>query len=310
MSSQGTTSVMFRTRLLLALYIGAGTFVLAHSVNAVMEDSLVRPVYQAKAEETVPPTQPDSHAAQRSSQQLVQAILSSGLFPLPLAPKERGAHGSDTAPAGPPLDVAKKVALVGVVMGVTGNERAILEDLLNKKQTLYQVSQRIPDVGELVAIEKNRVLFHEGTQEEWLELAIVKQEAAMVPLPRLFRPTAETTQPPPMQASPPLRRILDRAQLIQLVSNPQAYLSEARFQPHFAENGQLDGFRVDGIRQVGVLEKSGLQNEDVLAGVNGVEIRDPGKLWEVFRQLQHERTVRLNVVRQSQPITLAVEIRG
>ena len=78
----------------------------------------------------------------------------------------------------------------------------------------------------------------------------------------------------------------------------------------FPARQKLDGFRIDGIRQVGVLEKAGLQNEDVLAGVNGAEIRDPGRLWEIFKQLQHERTVRLNVVRQSQPMTLVVEIRG
>jgi type II secretion system protein C len=297
------------TRLLPVLFLGASAFLLAHSVNAVVEDSLVHPVYQAKTEEVALPSEPDSHASQRNSQQLVQEILSSGLFPVPPAPKDTTVDGSVTAPAGPPLDVAKKVSLIGIVTGVTGNERAILEDVLNKKQVLYQMSQRIPDVGELVAIEKNRVLFRQGSQEEWLELAIVKQEAAMVPLPRQFQPAAGVMQPPPTQAGPSQRRILDRAQLIQLVSNPQAYLTEARFQPHFTGSGKLDGFLVDGIRQVGVFEKAGLQNEDVLAGINGVEIRDPGRLWDAFKQLQNERTVRLNVVRQSQPVTLSVEIR-
>jgi len=296
-------------RLLTVLFLSASAFLLAHSVNAVVENALVRSVSQAKTEEAVMAVEPDSRVAQHNSQQRVQDILSSGLFPVPPVPKGITAQGSVTAPVGPPLDVAKKVALVGTVMGVMGNERAILEDLSNKKQALYQASQRIPDVGELVAIEKNRVLIREGSQEEWLELAIVKQETAMVPLPRQYQPTVEGIQQPPMPVTPAVRRILDRAQLVQLMSNPAAYLNEARFQSHFTGAGKHDGFRVDGIRQVGVLEKAGLQNEDVLAGINGVEIRDPGRLWDVFKQLQNERIVRFNVVRQSQPMTLTVEIR-
>ena len=309
MASRITDRLKLNQRLFPALCLGASAFLLAHSVNAVIEDFLIHSVYQAKTEEASVAAEPDSRASQWNSQQRVQDILSSGLFPVPPAPQNLASQRAVDAHAGPPLDVAKKVALVGIVTGMTGNERAILEDLSSKKQALYQMSQRIPDVGELVAIEKNRVLFREGSQEEWLELAIVKQEAAMVPLPRLFQPIVKAAKSPPIQASPALRRVLDRAQLVQLVSNPEAYLNEARFQPHFTGTGKHDGFLVDGIRQVGVLDKAGLQNEDVLAGINGVEIRDPGRLWDVFKQLQNERTVRFNVVRQSQPLTLTVEIR-
>jgi type II secretory pathway component PulC len=115
--------------------------------------------------------------------------------------------------------------------------------------------------------------------------------------------------PPPPQAMPAVRRILDRAQLVQLVSNPQNYFMEARFQPSFAGTGKFEGFQVEGIRQVGVLEKAGLQNRDILAAINGVEIRDPGRLWEMLKQLQNERTFRFNVVRHSQPVILTVDIR-
>lgn len=309
MSSRFADREKLPKRLLTALFLGACAFLLAHSVNAVVENALVFPMYQGKTEGGVVEADSDSSTAQSNSQQRIQDILSSGLFPLPAAPKGTTTQESVANSVGPPLDVAKKIALVGIVMGVTGHERAILEDLSNKKQGLYQVSQRIQDVGELVAIEKHRVLFREGSQEEWLELSIVKQETAMVPLPRQFQPAIEAKRPVPTQASLAPRRVLDRAQLVQVVSDPAAYLNEARFQPHFTNTGHHDGFKVDGIRQVGVLEKSGLQNEDVLAGINGVEIRDPGRLWDVFKQLQHERTFRLNVVRQSQPLTWTVEIR-
>jgi len=307
MASRIVDRIKSNTRLLPILFMVASAFLVAHSVNAVVEATLLHPVYQTKPDTTVPPAEPESPVPQRTHQQFVRDILSSGLFLVPSASMDITSNRTAAGSAGPPLEVAKKVALIGIVMGGTGHERAILEDQSNKKQVLYQMSQQIPNVGELVAIEKNRVLFRQGSQEEWLELAIVKQEAAMVPLPRQYQAVAEA--PPLGQSKPAVRRILDRAQLVQLMSTPQNYLTEARFQPSFGRSGKLDGFRVDGIRQVGVLEKAGLQNDDVLARVNGVEIRDPGQLWDLFKQIQNERTVRLNVFRQSQPMTLTVEIR-
>jgi len=310
MPSQSIGHKQFAQWLLPALFLGAGALLLAHGVNAVVADAPALSVQQAEATDAVVSPVTESGAAHVNNRQLVHEILSSGLFSLPPPSQGEALQGAaaSTVPMGPPLDVAKKVALLGIVMGATGAQ-AILEELPGKKQVLYKVAQRIPDVGELAAIEKDRVLFREGGQEEWLDLAIVKQRAEMKPFPRQFLPMPDAPQPLPVPASPPGRRIVDRAQLVQLTASPQAYLNEARFQPHFGGNGQLVGFRVDGIRQVGVLEKAGLQNEDVLASVNGVEIRSPMRLWEVFKQLQHERTVRLNVVRQSQPMTLAVEVR-
>lgn len=309
MASRIVDRITLNRRLLPVLFMVASAFLAAHSVNAVVEATLLHPVYQAKSDAIAPPAEPTSGVSQKTHQQFVRDIMSSGLFPVPSASMDVTSNRTAAASAGPPLEVAKNVALLGIVMGVAGHERAILEDLSNKKQAIYQMSQHVPEVGELVAIEKHRVLFRQGGQEEWLDLAIVKQEAAMVPLPRQYHPTVEAAALPPTQTSPAVRRILDRTQLVQLVSSPENYLTEARLQPHLSDGGTLDGFKVDGIRQVGVLEKAGLQNEDVLAAINGVAIRDPGRLWDMFKQLQNEHTVRLNVVRRSQPVILTVDIR-
>lgn len=297
------------SRVLATLFLCGSTYLLAHTVNAWVADSLAPPVHSSLSRQAAISLEPGEEATKDASQRFAQDILASGLFVLP-APSSSAVATASTAPPPPPLNVASKVALIGVVTGADGTERAILEDVPSRKQALYRLAQRVADVGELAAIEKDRVLFREGPQEEWLALAIVAQTASAGRFP-LAAPQGEAALPAiPAAQQPPIRRSVDRAQLAQLVATPQAYMTEARFQPHFNAGGQIDGFRVDGIRQVGVLEKAGLQNEDVLAGVNGVEIRDPARLWDIFKQLQHERVVRLNVVRQSQPMTWVVEVRG
>src|SRR6185295_16359484 len=134
MASRLADHVKLSKRLLAALFLGAGAFLLAHSVNAVVENALVHPVYQAKTEGSVVSAEPDSRTLRSNSEQRVQDILSSGLFPVPQAPKNHASQSAANVPDSPPLEVAKKVALVGIVTGMTGTERAILEDLSNKKQ--------------------------------------------------------------------------------------------------------------------------------------------------------------------------------
>lgn len=298
-------------RALAAGVLCVSAYLMAHTVNAWVADSLALQGDAYRFQGSGGSSEPTLAESRNASRQFAQDILASGLFVLPPPSSVSAPAAASNAPPPAPLNIASKVSLIGVIMGIDGQDRAILEELSGRKQALYRVSQRVSDAGELVAIRKDRVLFREGEQEEWLELAIVKQTASAGRFP-LPEQQPVWIAPPMLPAAPlpPGRRAIDRAQLTQLVSTPESYMNEARFQPHFSGNGQLDGFRIDGIRQVGVLEKAGLQNEDVLAGVNGAEIRDPGRLWEIFKQLQHERTVRLNVVRQSQPMTLVVEIRG
>jgi len=298
-----------RHRVCGAAVLCASAYLLAHTFNAWVADSLTLPVesgWPVHMDGGVAPSASPSQASRQSAQD----ILASGLFLLPPPPPNASTAASSAAPL-PPLNVASKVTLIGIVTGFDGSERAVLEDLPSKKQALYRVTQRVPEVGELAAIEKERVLLREGAQEEWLELAIVRQTASAgrFPLPEQSEAKLPAAPVLPIAQQPPGRRIVERARLVQLFSD-QSYLTEARFQPYFNVNGKIDGFLIDGIRQVGVLEQAGLRNQDILAGINGVEIRDPAKLWEMLRELQHERTVRLNVVRQSQPMTMTVEIRG
>jgi general secretion pathway protein C len=74
-------------------------------------------------------------------------------------------------------------------------------------------------------------------------------------------------------------------------------------------NGALSGFRIDYIAPASFYEKIGIQYGDVLQRVNGVEIRDPGTMLNLFQQLKNERTVKLDLVRNNQHSTVTYELR-
>jgi general secretion pathway protein C len=289
-------------RVVIGAYLSLGAFLLAHTVNAFVADALQPPLIQVSAVNSITPSEPQAE----SFRALADVIVASGLFPLPPGAGDSSASAQAHESVAPPLEVAKKVALIGTVFGQQGGIMAILEDLPTKTQRLYRMGEQIPAVGALSAIEKNRVLFRVGTQEEWLNLALTQQlqssaaqgVATSAPVPRPSVPQPSASQ----------RRILDRREVDAALADTTRLITQAQAAPYLTD-GKLDGFRLYSVMPLGFFDKIGLQNNDLLQRINGVEIRDPGMLLSLFQQLRNERNVRVDIVRNTQRQTLVYEIR-
>lgn len=285
-------------RVAICAYLLLGAFLLAHTVNAFVADALLSPPIQVASLASLAASEPQAE----SPRALADAIVASGLFPLPPGAGDSLTSGQAPQPVAPPLNVAKKVALLGTVFGPQGGIMAILEDLSTKKQNLYRMGDQIPAVGALSAIEKNRVLFREGTQEEWLDLALTLTQQVRSGAPDAA--TAASVSRP----STPQRRILDRREIDAALADPTRLLTQAQAVPYLTD-GKLDGFRLYSVMPLGFFDKIGLQTNDLLQRINNVEIRDPGMLLSLLQQLRNERTVRVDIVRNAQRQTLTYEIR-
>jgi len=286
-------------RAVIGAYLSLGAFLLAHTVNAFVAQSLRPSPLQISSLDSITPLEPQAE----SSRALADAIVTSGLFPLPPSSGDSLAAGQVTEAPAPPLEVAKKVALIGTVFGQQGGIMAILEELSTKKQSLYRMGEQIPAVGALSAIEKNRVLFRAGKQEEWLDLALTQLPH---PLQSGVPATATSAQIP--RPSAPQRRILDRREIDAALADMTRLLTQVQAVPYLTD-GKLDGFRLYSVMPLGFFDKIGLQTNDLLQRINGVEIRDPGMLLSLFQQLRSERTVRVDIVRNAQRQILTYEIR-
>ena len=283
-------------RVMIAIYLTLGAFLLAHTVNAFVADALRPPPMPGSAFASIIPSEPQTETPIG----LADAIRARGLFPLPPDAGDALDSGQQSGPPAPPLNVGKKIALLGTVFGPQGGIMAVFEDLSTKKQSMYRMGEQVPSVGFLSAIEKDRVLFREGKQEEWLDLALSQYlrsnaPGAALPIP-VSRPSA------------PQRRIMDRREIDAALADPTRLLMQAQALPHL-DKGKLDGFVLTSVMPSGFFERIGLKNNDVLQRINGVELRDPGMLFSVFQQLRNERTIQVDLVRNAQPQTLAYEIR-
>lgn len=283
-------------RAIIGLYLALFAFFLAHSVNAFVAYSIARPSETPVAT----PVQQNEPVEAPDPQALAQSILSGSLFVLPANPNAVLAGGQPAAPPPPPLNVAKKVSLIGTALHSRTGGIAILQDLSSKQQTLYHLNDAVTEVGTIAEIQKSRILFREGNQEEWLDLAIMQQ----VPSDTVIAAASAANQ----SLSPPQVRVLDRRELTALVADPTRLLTQAQAVPYLS-NGKLDGFRLYSVVPQGFFDKIGLQTNDIVQRINGAEIRDPGMLLSLFQQLSNERTARVDLVRLTQRQTLTYEIR-
>ena len=309
-------------KLMICLYLGLSTFIAAHIVNAFVAQALLVP-------EPLPPPLPSQRDALQNSvspQQLAEDLMTRGLFALP-SKSSQDAGSSTGAGLGPPLEVAKKLVLHGTALGIDDRPMAIVQDRLIQQQKLLHLHDRVPNVGELVSIEKTRVLFQDRGQEEWLELAMLTdlEQARRMP------PPPEPSQGRPRAVSQPLRstgpdgpvspaagissaansrpiQIIDRRELSTILSDIPRLLLQA--QPVVSMvDGRFNGILLELVRNEGLYAKMGLQTDDVLKRMNGMELRDPSMVIATLEQMKNEHRVKVDLVRNKMPLTLTYEIR-
>ncbi len=285
----------FTTQLAGMIFLAAAGFLVAHTVNGVILSALQRPIESPST--AVAASLP---SIQVDAQTEADAVLQSGLFPLPSTSSFANApNGADPGVVGQePLNANQKLSLLGIVTGNSGGEFGVLEDKTTKRQGLYRLHAVVPDVGEVAAIEKDRVLLRSGTREEWVVLAALQNRGA-VPVPVAYSASNERSTGP---------RRLDRAHLAQITADLPRLLTQLQTVP-VLHNGKLHGYRLESVLPQGFFDSMGLRANDVLQRINGADIADPGMLVSILRQLPQERTVRIDVLRQSRPLTLLYEIQ-
>jgi general secretion pathway protein C len=291
---------MTSRRAILLFFVLGTTFLIAHTVNAVIAEALFVPSGVA-----LPRGVDQDNLAGRSPSALAEQVRLSGLFPLPADPLAVTSGAVATGPGGAPLrqtlNLASKIRVLGVVMGDRDGISAVIEELASKRQLFIRLHEEIPEMGELSEIRRNGIVVQQGSQQEFLELATGQPERPPVAQPVSTGPAAGA-------AGGQIKKILDRREVEQALNDLPKLLSQARAVPVLA-NGAINGFRLDYVASSSFYEKIGLHYGDVLKQVNGVEIKDPGTMLSLFQQLRNEKSVKLDVLRNNQRLSMMFEIR-
>ena len=87
---------------------------------------------------------------------------------------------------------------------------------------------------------------------------------------------------------------VQRSEVDKALQDLNKVLTEARAVPNF-ENGVANGYKLFQIVPGSIYDKLGLQNGDVITGLNGSAINDPGKAFEMLSELKTTNHLELQV---------------
>ena len=101
---------------------------------------------------------------------------------------------------------------------------------------------------------------------------------------------------------------IDQGEVDYALGNLDKLSREARVVPNF-QDGATNGFKVFSIRRNSALRKMGIKNNDVLTGVNNFDLSNTQKALEIYSKLQTEKSFRLDILRNGEPMTMEYDIQ-
>lgn len=101
---------------------------------------------------------------------------------------------------------------------------------------------------------------------------------------------------------------VDRSLIDKILANTTALATSARFVPSI-KDGKPNGFKLYAIRPGSVFAKIGLQNADLIKGINGLDMSTPDRALEAYTKLKSASHLTVNVERRGENVTLDYQIR-
>ena len=98
---------------------------------------------------------------------------------------------------------------------------------------------------------------------------------------------------------------IDKA--INILTKAGRIMKNARIRPYFAI-GRAAGVRVDRIKSRSVIKRMGIEDGDIIKGVNGFGLASPTKVFEAYRKYKRSDLIELQVLREDEPVTLIYNI--
>lgn len=191
---------------------------------------------------------------------------------------------------------------------------AVLRDTENLSQGAFSVGDSIRD-AKIIGIDETRIHFDNHGKREFLDLFAAPEAPAntsVVPVSASEKPAGGDVLAEELARG--LKKTgensyeMQRSTLDSVLGNMSLLSRAARIVPEIRD-GKSGGFRLYAVRPEGPFALIGMQNGDVLYGINGLEMTSPEKALEVYSKLKSARHLSVSLERNGQKITKEYTIR-
>lgn len=207
-------------------------------------------------------------------------------------------QASATAP--PPVSQSD-LSLLGTAIGSPRTSFILVRRNSSNEERVFKLGEKVFDLGTLSAIKKETAEVRSGSQLITLRTPSAPAEPAK-PVQSAVAATGVT------QALPGGSGIIDQRALNAALDNIGQAMSDARLLPS-VKDGKVEGFKVSEVKPQGVFAAVGLKNGDVLMKINEFPIDSPEKAIQSFVTLKGQSRIKLDLIRDGAPTSLAYDIR-
>jgi general secretion pathway protein C len=221
-----------------------------------------------------------------------------------LIPEEGGGE-----PTGPARKSNLPLNLIGTV--VLKNELKSIATIEDKSQNMVfplRVDDTLGDKIRVTKIEHLKVFFINKSTGHLEYIEIVEDMPQLDTKPVTTSAAPKRTTGDGVAQNDETHYEINRNAIDKSVANLSEVLQQARAIPNF-ENGMPDGYKILQIVPGSIFDQLGIKNGDVVMGLNGEPINDPGKAFQLFNDLRSQSHVEIGVKRSGRKMTMNYDIR-
>jgi general secretion pathway protein C len=190
--------------------------------------------------------------------------------------------------AGSTAEAMGQIELRGTVAGDNRYAFAIIEEKDKKKQVLYRIGDRVGD-ARLVQIKRASVVLRSRDRDMVLKIPETTETSILPSSGGGVMPAQATLGTVNVSRNEISRNLKDMGTM----------LTQAQIRPYFNQ-GYADGFIVSNIRPGSIYQRIGLQDGDILQGVNDRKIQAAEDMIEFYNILKSANQMTLRIKRQDQ----------
>ncbi|MBW2630663.1 MAG: PDZ domain-containing protein [Deltaproteobacteria bacterium] len=175
------------------------------------------------------------------------------------------------------------LVLLGTVYGTGKLDCAVIEEKDKRKQALFRVGETIASAT-VVKIMRGMVVLHVDGRDEVLAMEIKTGKDMAGVAKRAVSGAGSSV-------------IVRKAEIDEALKDMGKILTQARIRPYFSA-GKSDGFIINRIKKGSIFQKMGMQNGDIIQGVDGHPIKSPDEMLKLYNGLKSGSAISLNIKRR------------
>lgn len=242
----------------------------------------------------------------KSKRNYLDPILARNIFDSEAIGKEAEEDdGEFTGDGGAKSDL-KVVLLATVVAEPESYSSALIAEEKGEGAFGYGVGDDLLGEGTIVKIEQKRVIIRRSNGEvEYIAMdggTFEKKEGA-------GSSKEEDAGDDDIKKVGDNKFVVEQELVDKLLENPEKLYSQVRVVPHKGSDGEIDGYRMSGIRRKSFFSRLGIKNGDIVHAVNGKPLTSMSAAMDAYNSMQESKDFSFDLTRRNKKQTFEYEIR-